>query len=64
MAEHLNAIPTMLALAVLVDRLGGEVKITQADIDKVAYSRLLEGWEGRALLLKTAPRPGASTTVS
>lgn len=36
-------VPLMLVVAVLVDRLGGEVEITQADIDKIAYGRLLEG---------------------
>jgi len=48
----LQNLPAMLALAVLVERLGGEVLISQADIDKIAYTRLLEGWaeNGSAVL--------------
>ncbi len=44
----LQNLPAMIALAVLVDRLGGEVLISQADIDKIAYERLLEGWAENA----------------
>lgn len=32
----------LLLLAVLVDRLGGQVQITQADVNIVAYNRLDE----------------------
>ena len=38
-----NPAVVKLLLAVLVKRLGGEVTISQADIDAVAYGRLLEG---------------------
>jgi hypothetical protein len=33
---------TTILFAILVQRLGGHVEITQADIDAVAYSRLME----------------------
>jgi hypothetical protein len=33
---------TMVAICVLVAKLGGKATITQADIDTVAYTRLLE----------------------
>lgn len=48
----LQNLPAMIALAVLVDRLGGTVLISQTDIDKIAYERLLEGWaeNGSAVL--------------
>jgi hypothetical protein len=36
---------TTLLFAILVKRLGGKVEIAQADIDDVAFNRLLE--EGR-----------------
>lgn len=38
---HNPALTTIL-FAVMVKRLGGRVKITQSDIDDIAYSRLLE----------------------
>jgi hypothetical protein len=52
----------MIALAVLVERLGGQALISQADIDRIAYTRLLEGWaeNGSAVLKvehKTGTRP-------
>jgi hypothetical protein len=46
----------VLVLAVLIERLGGEVLIRQQDIDSIAYSRLLEGFQGFDLLLKFEPR--------
>lgn len=43
MSGHLdNSGFAMIVLGILVKRLGGEVQITQADIDDVAYCRLLE----------------------
>lgn len=48
----LNNLPGMIALAVLIKRLGGEVLISQREIDEVAYGRILEGWQdGKALLV-------------
>lgn len=38
---------TMLILAAIVQKLGGEVSITQADIDDVAYNRLEEDGDGK-----------------
>ena len=35
----------MLILAVLLKRLGGEAKISQSDIDEVAYGKITEEWE-------------------
>jgi hypothetical protein len=60
-SRGLENIPALLALAVLVDRLGGEVIITQADIDKVGYGRLLEGWteSGSAVLRYVPLKPSA-----
>ncbi len=53
---ELDNIPIMIALGVLVDRLGGEVLISQADIDKIAYGKLLEGWaEDGSVALKLVP---------
>lgn len=33
---------TTILFAIMVKRLGGRVEITQADIDDIAYNRLLE----------------------
>lgn len=33
---------TMMILAIMVKRLGGEVRITQTDLDDIAFGRLLE----------------------
>jgi hypothetical protein len=56
---HLDCgVPLMIILAVLLDRLGGEASITQTDIDKIAYGRVLEGEviETGALALKLEQR--------
>ena len=54
---------TTLLFACLVKKLGGHAEITQADIDAVAYNRLME--EGRALRadLARAERAAASGDV-
>lgn len=44
--------PLILVVAILIDRLGGEVVISQADIDRIAYGRVWEGFQGPDLLLK------------
>lgn len=36
----------MLVIAILLKRLGGKATITQADIDDVAYNRILEEGHG------------------
>ncbi len=56
---HLDCgVPVIIVLAVLLDRLGGEADISQTDIDKVAYGRVLEGqvFETGALALKLQQR--------
>jgi hypothetical protein len=34
-----------IIIACLVDKLGGKAEITQTDIDKVSYSKLIEHYE-------------------
>ncbi len=47
MSSNLND-PTLtpILFAILVKRLGGEVKIVQADIDDIAYNKLEEEGKG------------------
>lgn len=52
---------TALLFAVLVKRLGGKVKITQVDIDDIAYNRLEEkGREDGSLEFRLIERKRAS----
>ena len=57
---HFNCkIPVLICLAVLLDKLGGTVMITQQDIDKIAYGIVDEGevTETGALCLHLRQRP-------
>lgn len=52
---------TLIILAVMVKRLGGNVSIVQADIDDVAYNRLIEeGFENGRLELRLEERSRSS----
>lgn len=52
---------TTILFAILVKRLGGVVKIVQADIDDIAYNRLIEeGREDGSLEFRFAERGAAS----
>lgn len=49
---------TVILFAVLVKRLGGKVEITQADIDDIAYNRLIEeGFNDGSLEFRLEERP-------
>jgi hypothetical protein len=52
----LQNIPPMIAIGVLLSKLGGEVKISQADIDVNAFDVVLEGFEGQNLILRIVKR--------
>lgn len=56
MSTGLTNIPMMIALAVMLRKLGGEVEISQADIDANVFDVVLEGFKGQNLILKLVNR--------
>lgn len=52
-SQLLNPGLTVLLFGVVLDKLGGTVRITQADIDKIAYTKMSEeGFEDGTLEFK------------
>ena len=56
-----NPLLTTILFAIMVKRLGGQVLITQSDIDDIAYSKMFEeGFSDGSLKFFLAPRGLAS----
>lgn len=52
---------TIILFSILVKRLGGKAQITQADIDDIAYNRLVEeGYEDGSLEFRLIERKRAA----